>query len=75
MSSGDHEAEDQRCRELHSKKNIRIILVGMQRGSVGSALACCKAGPSSNLSSASHTEVPPTEPKALKKWRWASTNI
>ncbi len=29
-------------------------LVGVQRGLVGSALACCKAGPGSNLGSAPH---------------------
>jgi hypothetical protein len=46
-------------------------LVRVQRGLVGSALACCKAGPSSNLP----MEVPPTEPTAMKLWRWASANV
>jgi hypothetical protein len=31
-----------------------VAQVRVQRGSDGSALACCKAGPSSNLGSATH---------------------
>ncbi len=42
----------------------------VQRGSVGSSLACCKAGPSYNLGgSEPNVEVPPTEPTAVKKWK------
>jgi hypothetical protein len=37
---------------------------GVRRRKVGSASACCKAGPSSILRSASHGEVFPTEPPA-----------
>jgi hypothetical protein len=46
----------------------------VQRGSVVSALACCKSGPSSNLGSAP-MEVPSTEPTAVKIWRWPSANV
>jgi hypothetical protein len=34
--------------------NAKKIQALSQRGLVGSALACCKAGPSSNLGSAHH---------------------
>jgi hypothetical protein len=35
-------------------RRVQRGLVRVQRGLVGIALACCKAGPSSNLSSAPH---------------------
>jgi hypothetical protein len=56
------------------RKTADIKFFRVQRGSVGSALASCKAGPSSNLGG-HPMEVPPTEAKALKIWRWASANV
>jgi hypothetical protein len=50
-------------------------LARVQHGLVGSALACCEAGPSSDLSARHPMEVPPTEPTAVKIWRWASANV
>ncbi len=44
---------------------IRKIEYRMRRSSVGSASACCKAGPSSNLGSASHGGSP-----CWAKTRW-----
>ncbi len=46
------------------------LRIRLQRSSDGSALACCKANPSSNLGSA--TQVRPIA--AVKIWSWASAN-
>ncbi len=46
----------------------------VKRSSVGSALACCKAGPSSNLGSAPQGGSA-TEPAAMEIWRRASANV
>ncbi len=42
------------CNKCKNAKSRPGILYRVQSGSVGSALACCKAGPSSNLDSAPH---------------------
>jgi hypothetical protein len=46
----------------------------MQRSSVGSALACCKAGPSSNLGSTPQGGFSPLSTSAMRNRREASAN-
>jgi hypothetical protein len=54
---------------------VQCGIVRVHCGLVGSALACCKARPSSNLSSAPHGGSAHAEPTAVKIWRWASANV
>ncbi len=49
-------------------------LIMVRRGSVGSASACCKAGPSSILGSAPQGGVSTLSIQAMRKWREASAN-
>jgi hypothetical protein len=53
---------------------VRRGSVRVQRGSVGRAPACCKAGPSLNLGSAPQGGSP-TEPTAMKKMETASAYV
>jgi hypothetical protein len=50
------------------------ILAMVRRGSVGSASACWKAGPSSILGSAPQGGFSPLSTSAMRKWREASAN-
>jgi hypothetical protein len=59
---------------LEDNNAVYYFVARVQRGSVGSALACCKAGPS-RFSARHPMEVPSTEPTAVKIWRWASANV
>jgi hypothetical protein len=61
-------------RGQHGSVRVQRGSFRVQRGSVGSALACCQAGPSS-ISFRHPMDVPPTEPTAVKIWRRASANV
>ncbi len=57
--------------------NINMVRRGsvmVRGGSVGSASACYKAGPSSILGSAPQGGVSPLSRQAMRKWREASAN-
>ncbi len=56
---------------LESRNRCRFRV---QRGSVGSALACSKAGPSSNLGLAPRGGFSPLSTSAMRKWREALAN-
>ncbi len=53
---------------------VRRPSVMVRRGSVGSASACCKAGPSSILGSAPQGGFSPLSTSAMRIWREASAN-
>jgi hypothetical protein len=68
---------DTECRshaEPAKSKNIVNNITMVRRGSVGSASACWKAGPSSILGSAPQGGFSPLSTSAMRKWREASAN-
>jgi hypothetical protein len=58
----------------HGSVMMRHGSAMVRHGSVGSASACCKAGPSSILDSAPQGGVSPLRRQAMRKWREASAN-
>ncbi len=69
--------EEISCRRRASSDWKKISAIDLRRGPVGSASACCKAGPSSILGSAPQGGLFPTEhtsdeemERGLSEWRW-----
>jgi hypothetical protein len=61
--------------DAHKISSANFHYSRVQRSSaVGSALTCCTAG-RVRFSARHPMGVPPTEPTAVKKWRWAKSIV